>query len=200
MEQNLSELISRYGYWGIFAALSLGIIGLPIPDEVLMTYVGYNVFQGTLNYPLAIVSAFIGASTGITISYSIGKKLGLPFLHKYGPKFHITEKRIQRTQTLFEKYGNFLLFIGFFIPGVRHLTAYVAGISNLQIRKFMLIAYSGALVWCVTLITLGHTLGEKWFLVSTYLHRYSLYLIGVSIFIAVAIIGYLSLRKSKITS
>lgn len=197
MEQYVTELIFHYGYWGIFAALSLGIIGLPIPDELLMTYVGYIVFKGSLSYPLSIISAFVGATSGITISYYAGSKLGLPFLRKYGPKIHITDQRIERTQSLFKKYGNFLLFIGYFIPGVRHLTAYVAGISNLAFRKFMLIAYSGALVWCITFITLGYQLGERWHLVRNHIHRYGLSLISISLFIAIGVIGYLNYRKSK---
>jgi membrane protein DedA with SNARE-associated domain len=57
----------------------LGIIGLPVPDEVLLTYVGYNVFQGNMMYVLALASAFTGTAAGISISYSIGVKLGLPF-------------------------------------------------------------------------------------------------------------------------
>lgn len=93
VEQHLCWLLTRYGYVEIFVALALGIIGLPIPDEVLLTYVGYNIFQGQL-YPFALLSAFLGATSGITISYVIGSKLGLPFLKKIGPKIHITSDRL----------------------------------------------------------------------------------------------------------
>lgn len=200
MEQYLDYIISHYGYFGIFGALSLGIVGLPIPDETLLTYAGYSAFKGDLNYVLTAVIAFLGSVTGITLSYGIGNKLGLPFLKKFGPKIHINEERIDRTQNMFKKYGNFLLFIGYFIPGVRHLTAYIAGISGLNIRKFMAFAYSGALVWVLTFISLGHELGKRWVLVREYVHRYNLYLLIACIAIIIVFVGYKYFKQNKVTS
>jgi membrane protein DedA with SNARE-associated domain len=40
MEQHIDFLIGHYGYFGIIIALVGGIVGLPLPDEVLLTYVG----------------------------------------------------------------------------------------------------------------------------------------------------------------
>ena len=45
--------------------------------------------------------------------------------------------------------------IGYFIPGVRHLTAYFAGMSNLTLWRFCLYAYGGALIWISVFIGLG---------------------------------------------
>ncbi|CAM2868027.1 DedA family protein [Paenibacillus sediminis] len=199
MEHFLSELITKYGYIGIFTALALGIVGLPVPDELLMTYVGYNVYLGRVSYPLAYISAILGAMTGITISYIIGAKLGLPFLKRFGPKIRITHEKIERTHNLFEKYGNILLFVGYFIPGVRHLTAYMAGISSLDFRKFMLYAYSGALVWGITFISLGHVLGEKWYLGREYIHRYGLYVLILCVIVAIGAVVYFNFKKPKAT-
>lgn len=195
----LGWLITRYGYIGIFSALALGIVGLPLPDELLLTYVGYNISQGKMMYLLAFTSALLGAITGISISYAVGLKLGLPFLKKFGPKIHITQGRIEYTQTLFEKYGNIVLMIGYFIPGVRHLTAYLAGISRMNPRKFMIFAYSGALLWSITFISLGHELGERWFLVEEYMHRYGLYSLAAVILLLVGLLllSNLGARKRK---
>ncbi|WP_066069199.1 DedA family protein [Neobacillus soli] len=175
--QYLNHLIEHYGYFGIIIALVGGIIGLPIPDEVLLTYVGYNVFQGKMSYLPSLLSAFAGACGGISLSYFLGIKLGLPFLKRFGPKLHITEERVDRTKRLFVKFGPFLLVIGFFVPGVRHITAYLAGINSYTYRKFALFAYIGAMIWCFSFITLGRVLGENWIMVETYLSKYSLYLI-----------------------
>src|SRR5947207_8997111 len=91
VQNHIDFLIEHFGYFGIIIALVGGIIGLPIPDEVLLTYVGYNVFQGRMSYLPSILCAFIGTCVGISLSYFLGIKLGLPFLHKFGPKIHITE-------------------------------------------------------------------------------------------------------------
>lgn len=194
---NLSWLIIRYGYIGIFAALALGIVGLPIPDEVLLTYVGYNVFQGKMMYLLAVVSAFLGAVTGISISYLIGTKLGLPFLKRFGPKIHITQQRIEYTQSLFNKYGNIVLIVGYFIPGVRHLTAYIAGISHMKLRKFMVFSYSGAFLWSITFISLGYELGERWFLVEGYINRYKFYVFIVGTLLVLGTVTYYKFIRTR---
>ncbi|MED4206712.1 DedA family protein [Neobacillus mesonae] len=194
--QHLSGLIGHYGYFGIFIALIGGIVGLPIPDEVLLTYVGYNVYQGNMNYLLAILSAFFGAFGGITLSYILGVKLGLPFLRKFGPKFHITEERVERTRKLFAKYGPFLLLIGYFIPGVRHIVAYLSGINGYKYKKFALFAYAGAFIWCFTFITLGRTLGENWMHVGDYLSRYSIYVI--MLFAVTCLLYFTYWRRSRV--
>ncbi|PGM86850.1 alkaline phosphatase, partial [Bacillus thuringiensis] len=49
MEQQIGELLIQYGYFGILIALVGGIVGLPIPDEFLLTFVGYNVSKGTMS-------------------------------------------------------------------------------------------------------------------------------------------------------
>ncbi len=192
--EHLNHLIEHFGYLGITLALIGGIIGLPIPDEFILTYVGYTIFAGKLAYLPSLLCAFIGASSGITLSFILGIKLGIPFLHKFGPKLHITEVRIDRTRKLFNKFGPFLLIIGFFIPGVRHITAYLAGINNYSYKKFALFAYSGAVIWCFAFITLGRALGDNWVYVGRYLSRYSIYLI---ILFLLGFIIYYSYRKRR---
>ncbi|MGE6614126.1 DedA family protein [Peribacillus sp. NPDC076916] len=187
MENHVAYLLEHYGYFGIIFALIGGIVGLPIPDEVLLTYIGYNVFQGKLSYLISIVSAFVGATGGITLSYFIGYKFGLPLLEKLGPKLHITEQKINKTKKLFKKFGPYLLLFGYFIPGVRHLTAYIASVNRFPFRKFVVYAYTGALIWSFTFITLGRILGENWNNVELYMSTYSIYvitsLLALSIFI-----------------
>ncbi|MED2764841.1 DedA family protein [Bacillus thuringiensis] len=177
MEHHLNYLIERFGYLGIVIALIGGIIGIPLPDEVLLTYVGYNVFQGKVSYLYSLISAVIGASGGISLSYCLGVKLGLPFLRKLGPKIYITEEKVDRAKKLFLKLGPFLLLVGYFIPGVRHITAYLAGVNCYSFKKFALYAYLGAIFWCFTFITLDRELGENWNKIEIYVSRYSIYLI-----------------------
>ena len=192
----LNHLLEHFGYLGIIFALIGGIIGLPIPDEVLLTYVGYNVFAGKLAYLPSLLSAYFGASSGITLSFILGTVLGAPFLHKFGPKLHISEAKINKTKKLFNKFGPFLLVIGFFIPGVRHITAYLAGINNYSYKKFALFAYLGALLWCFTFITLGRILGGNWVYVGTYFSKYSIYIIAF--FLISLFIFYAYKRKRRV--
>jgi membrane protein DedA with SNARE-associated domain len=164
--------ITKYSYPGIFFALGLGILGLPIPDEMLMAFVGFLVFQGKLVYIYAVTVAFIGTSCGITIGYLIGRMLGKRFIRKYAAKVHLNPDHVRSAEEFYYKYGKFALFICYFIPGVRHLAAIFAGTSLMPYRTFALFAYGGALLWTVTFVSLGYFLGEQWKHVSTYSNHY----------------------------
>ncbi|PGZ97969.1 alkaline phosphatase [Bacillus pseudomycoides] len=197
MEQHLTYIISHYGYFGLIIALVGGIIGLPIPDETLLTFVGYSIFQKKMVFSLALLTAWVGSSIGITLSYILGKALGLPFLKKFGPKLHITENKIARTRTLFQKIGPPLLIFGYFIPGVRHVTAYLTGISRLSFRKFCLYAYTGALIWSFTFIKLGMIFGKDWHLIGHTIHRYASILLLVLLVLALFVLVLLYVRNKK---
>ncbi|WP_341300834.1 DedA family protein [Lysinibacillus sp. FSL H8-0500] len=196
MVHHIQSLIEHYGYLGIIVILIGGIVGLPLPDEVFLTYIGYSVYRKNLAHIPALISAMIGAVGGITLSYYIGYRFGLPLLQKYGPKVYITEQKIAFTKKMFVKIGPLLLVIGYFIPGVRHLTAYIAAINNYPYKKFALFAYIGAFIWTFTFISLGKTLGEKWRFVGYYLSHYSIYLI--LLFIVGMLIAYYLFKKRNV--
>lgn len=170
------DWITRYGYASIFLLLVFGIIGLPIPDETMMTFAGYLVFKGKLNFWITLLTAFCGSACGITISYLIGRSLGLPLVRKYGRYIHFTEAKLQRVHDWFERIGRWTLTFGYYIPGVRHFTAYVAGTAMMPYREFAAFAYSGALLWALTFISLGFIFGEQWQWVLEQLHGPLLYL------------------------
>lgn len=177
--------ITKYSYLEIFIALGLGIVGLPLPDETLMVYAGFLVFQEKLNYLYTILVAFAGTSCGITIGYVLGKKFGNPFIKKYASRMHVNPEDIQHAENIYNQYGKFALFIGYFIPGVRHLTAIFAGTSLMPYRTFALFAYPGGFFWTITLVSLGYFLGEKWRHVYMYLHRFIIPLVLLSIFVLI---------------
>lgn len=193
MAHHVQSLIEHYGYFGIILILVGGIVGLPLPDEILLTYVGYSVYLENLAHVPALISAALGAAGGITLSYYIGHRFGLPLLEKYGPKIHITAQKIDFTKKLFEKIGPVLLLIGYFIPGVRHLTAYIAAINNYPYKKFAVYAYAGAIIWTFTFITLGKVLGNKWHYVGMYLSQYSFF--AVLLFVVLMLIVYYLFKK-----
>ncbi len=156
------QLVSQYGHVALFFLLVLGIVGLPVPDETLLTFCGYLIYTGHLHFFSTLVVAFAGSACGITISFIIGRTGGLFLIHKYGHYVHFTPERLLRLHRWFERVGLWGLFIGYFIPGVRHFTAVVAGTSELEYPVFAVYAYGGALVWVTTFLSLGFFLGDQW--------------------------------------
>ena len=154
--------VSTYGYAAIFFLLVLGIVGLPVPDEWLLVFSGYLAFSGRLHLTGVLLSAFSGSACGITCSYLLGRNVGLPLLiSRFGRYVHISERHIVRVHDWFNRIGHWALFVGYYIPGVRHFTALVAGTSRLEFRAFALYAYSGALLWVCTFVWIGYHFGER---------------------------------------
>jgi membrane protein DedA with SNARE-associated domain len=181
LEGNLPQWICQYGYAGIFFLLMFGIIGVPIPDEVLLTFSGYLVFKGQLALAPTVASAFLGSICGVSVSYGIGRTGGIFLAVKYGRLFHVTQEKIDRVHEWLEHPGKWALFFAYFVPGIRHLSALVAGTSRLRYPVFAAYAYSGGLFWTLTFISAGFFLGKEWIGISASIHRW--------IFIAAAVGG-----------
>lgn len=160
-----------------------------------MGYAGVLVFQGNLNWITSIVMAGLGGCTGMTIAYWIGYKLGTPFVHKYGHRVHMGPDRLEKMSTWYGKYGNKLLMIAYFIPGVRHFTGYFSGITHISFRSYALYAYIGAFIWTGTFISLGKLLGPQWEQFHTSLKKY---LIVGSMIVLLLFVTIYILKKNKV--
>ncbi len=165
MEMTSSEIlkwITAYGYIGIFSLLMIGIVGFAIPDEVVLTCAGFLVSKGYLAPEPTVISAFMGSICGISLSYLLGRYFGMPILEKYGYLAHITPQIINRINNWYARFGKWLLMFGYFIAGVRHLTAFTAGTTRLRLPIFALFAYTGAFFWTLTFVWVGYFLGDHW--------------------------------------
>lgn len=199
MEQ-LLELIVQYGYIALYGLLALGIVGLPVPDEILMTTVGSLTAgdEPLLAYSTSFIVSFSGAMSGMLVSYFLGKKVGKPFLYKFGKWVKLTPERLTVAECWFKKYGLWTVAFGYYVPGIRHFTCYLAGVSNVSFWRYVLYAGSGAMVWCASFLTLGHVIGRNAPVILEMIHHY----MGVSVTIIVLIVGvggyaYWRLRKRR---
>jgi membrane protein DedA with SNARE-associated domain len=157
---SFSLWLVQYGYIALFGLLALGIVVLPVPEDTLMILAGVLIYQGVLPPGLTYLSALLGSICGITVSYLIGRTVGEYLLKKYGKYIGITEERLARVHWWFERYGKWVIFFGFFVPGLRHFTGLFAGISYLEYKVFSLYAYCGATLWVSLLISIGYFFGN----------------------------------------
>jgi undecaprenyl-diphosphatase len=186
--ETLIALIVQYGYVGLYGLLAISIVGPPIPDEFLMTFVGFLSSSGQINPLWAITAAASGSITGITITYFIGRFFHdriLPRLEK-----HVGTARLEKALHWYQWNGAILLIIGYFIPGVRHLTGYISGMSHLSYRRFALFAYSGAILWASFFIILGRLLGNRWESILPLIHRYTLAIVLGVLLIALVVVVF----------
>jgi membrane protein DedA with SNARE-associated domain len=186
MSDSATQLISHYGYIGLFVLLVLGIVGLPLPDETLMAGAGYMVLHGEMRLLPAFLAAVTGSCCGITLSFALGRTVGYPLVSRYGYLLHLSEQKFERVRRWYEKKGRWVLTFGYFVPGVRHAIAIVAGTSRLRLRTFAVFAYSGAALWATTFLSAGYFLGDQWQRGSTLVRAIIVLVLGSGFIVVLA--------------
>ncbi|MBW4085028.1 DedA family protein [Paenibacillus sp. S150] len=185
----IQELFASYGYSVLFFGLLLEFVALPFPGETTMAFAGFLSYTGRLDFIVLVAVAFAGTTAGMTVTYFIGLKAGLPFIQRYGKWFLFSQAKLEKTQNWFERYGSVLVSIGYFVPGVRHFTGYFSGIIALPFRKFALYAYSGGLLWVVLFLAIGKVFGPQWMGIFHLFEQYSLWIAsGIAVIAALVIL------------
>ena len=150
------DVFLHYGYLAVFLFLSLGIFGLPVPDEIVVAFVGHLSSMGTFNYTTAMVITMLGVMTGTIFTYLLGRKIGKPLLHKYGKWIQLTPNRLKRVDHWFHRYGSWAVTFGYFVPGMRHLVCYMSGSSGMGWKRYLLFAFIGTTISSILCLTIGY--------------------------------------------
>jgi membrane protein DedA with SNARE-associated domain len=195
---NHAQWLLQHGYSALFVALLAGILGVPVPDETLLTVAGYLAHKGQFQLLPTILAGFLGSASGISISYAMGRGAGGIAVRRLGPFFHLDEEKLARIRGWFEHHGRWMLVFGYFVPGVRHLTAIVAGSSRLPFPLFAIFAYTGALIWSLSFICIGYFLeqGRREAVTVFQRHRWEATVITGAVLVVFALIR-LACRQGK---
>ncbi|MFI5143295.1 MAG: DedA family protein [Thermoanaerobaculales bacterium] len=189
MMDTFTHLVAQHGYVALFSLLIFGIMGLPIPEETLLVFAGVLVYRGHLELAPTMVAAALGSACGISVSYGVGRSLGLWLTKRFRRWLLVTPERIDQVEAWFERVGHWSLFWGYFLPGVRHLTALVAGAAKLRYGDFALFAYGGAVLWSFSFISLGVLAGRGWSRISAEIHHNLVIAAMVLVGLAILVFG-----------
>ena len=193
------NLIGNLGYWGVFIGMTLESACIPIPSEIIMPFSGFVVWQGTTNMTLigiTIVGA-LGNLLGSIIAYSIGLKGGRPLLEKYGKYLLITHSKLELADKWFFRYGGEAVLIGRFLPIIRTFISLPAGITHMDLKKFITYTFIGSLPWSFALGFIGTKLGPNWGLIQGYFHIFDI-IIEIGILGIIIYLIYKYIGKSKL--
>lgn len=188
------ELVSQFGYWGIFIMMFLESTFFPFPSEVAMIPAGFLASKGDMSLTGAIVVGTLGSLLGALFNYYLAKKYGRVGVLKFGKYFFFTEEKLIKMETFFVKHGSFSTFVSRLIPGVRQLVSLPAGLSKMPLNKFALYTTLGAGLWVTVLALLGYFIGENQALIKEYLHQIVLLTLGL---ILIASIIYVFMNKKR---
>lgn len=168
IDQHLAEFANEYGLW-LYAILFLiifvetGVVVMPfLPGDSLLFAAGMLAAQETndMNVWIMIAILLVAAILGDTLNYTIGKKVGYKAtkVKIFGKNF-IQEEHINKTHEFYEKYGSKTIVIARFVPIVRTLAPFVAGISKMHYGTFIKYNVGGGTIWVFGITLAGYFLG-----------------------------------------
>jgi len=160
---SLDSLIQWGGYGVLFAIVFAEtglLIGFFLPGDSLLFTAGLLAANGTLNIwylnGLLIVAAVVGDSLG----YAIGRRLG-PRVFTREKSLLFNPAHVERTRRFYEKYGAKTIVIARFVPIVRTFAPTVAGVGQMEYRRFVFYNVAGGVGWVVTMTGAGYLLGQS---------------------------------------
>ena len=191
----LVELVADWGYVGIFLLMALESSFFPFPSEVVMIPAGYLVYTGQMNLYIAFAAGAFGSLAGALFNYYLCYFLGRPFIAKYGKYVGITDEKMAKFESFFNRYGEISTFNCRLIPGIRQYISLPAGLAKMNIFTFSLYTTLGAGIWVAILLAIGYYIGDQKELIKEYLTQITIYLLLV-VGLITAIYIYLNRRKS----
>ena len=159
----LRDFFHDYGYWTIAIALLLENAGIPVPGETILLFASFLAYsERELHLPIIIVVAVVACTIGDNLGYAIGRRGGRPLLTRYQNIFRIREKTIARAERIFARYGAVTIFFARFIFGLRIIAGPLAGVLQMEWKRFVLFNFLGALVWVTVISLVGYFFGSQW--------------------------------------
>ena len=203
IDKFLGVFIHQYGAW-VYAVLFLivfcetGLVVLPfLPGDSLLFIGGAFGATGEMNIELLIVLLLVAAILGNTVNYMIGRAIGPKVFESHIPVLErfLDREALRKTHNFYERHGGKTIVLARFIPVVRTFAPFVAGASQMSVKRFQIFNVAGALFWVLLLTLLGFFFGNIPF-IRQYLNVIVLVGIGAAI-VPVALGALWKIMRSK---
>ncbi|MFC6715409.1 DedA family protein [Branchiibius cervicis] len=158
-------LLDQFGgafFWisMLIVFIECGLLFPILPGDSLLFAIGLFIATGKIDvsFWFAIPALIVAAFAGNVAGYEIGRAIG-PAIYERDGRF-IKRKYIDQTHAFFERHGNKALVIGRFVPIVRTFITLVAGVGQMERRRFFTWSAVGAVLWVVIVVLAGALLGK----------------------------------------
>jgi membrane protein DedA with SNARE-associated domain len=195
--QDISLLKPFWIYIVLFFFSFLENVFPPSPADFVSIIGGSLIVSKSINYLPTLLVTTLGSVAGFMVIFFIGSQLDKKVVQTGKIKF-ISVEALFKVESLFLKYGYFIILSNRFLPGMRSVVSLFAGLSELNVKKTALSASISALIWNAGIIYLGVLFGQniKYAdnLISTYSH---IVLIVLVIVLVIYLLRNFILRKKK---
>jgi membrane protein DedA with SNARE-associated domain len=190
----LISLIPIYGPWIILGIVALESAGVPLPGEtILIAAALLAATTGQINIVVVVLAAAAGAIVGDGMGYMVGRRLGLPYLRRYGRYIRLDEDRLLIGRYLFFQYGNAVVFFGRFIAVLRMFAALLAGANSMPAGRFFFFNITGGVCWACLFGFGAYAVGAEIYKISG-----TLSVISLGLFIAAGYALSIFVRRNEV--
>lgn len=183
---SLESLLAEYGYWLIFAATF-------IEGESVVLIAGVAAAAGHLSLPWVFIAAYIGSYLGDQLWFHVGRRYGKRLLERF-PRFQSPANRVFR---LLERYDTGFILTFRFVYGVRNVTPFALGMSNVSALRFAVLNCVAAGMWAITFSGAGYLFGHAVIAVVGDMKAYIGYVLLALVLVALGLWLFKVLRKRR---
>ncbi|MBC7472424.1 MAG: DedA family protein [candidate division SR1 bacterium] len=196
MNTDINYWISQYSYFGFFL---FGLLNFVIPSEPILTFAGFQIQQGRLNYFLVLISALVGSFIKTSVIFGFGYIFGKQFLIKHARWTGFREEYLDFVKYRINHYGYRILTPLQFVPVVRRFLGAPGGLLRLNFVKFMIYNMLGVALWFTFLISTGFFFGKGYGKLPAQFQGYLNYLVwGIgAVFLAIIIYEIIAHFKKR---
>lgn len=155
----LVNFFTDYGYWAVLFVLIICGFGVPIPEDITLVSGGIiaGLYPENVNVHIMFAVSMFGVLLGDSIMYWLGRIYGVKILRFKPVRRVINLKRLRMVRQKFEQYGNRVLFIARFLPGLRAPIYMISGITRrVSYTRFVLIDFFAAVISVPIWVYLGY--------------------------------------------
>lgn len=193
--------MANLNYFTVALLMTIESSFIPFPSEVIIPFAAFKAAQGEMNVFLVVIFGTVGALVGALFNYYLSKYLGRPIIYKFagstfGKMCLLSPEKVEHAEQYFVKNGKSSTFVGRLIPAIRQLISIPAGLSNMNLKDFILYTLAGAAIWNAILGVIGFFLYDIKDQIFPYLKEI-LIVVGV-LFVAYLVYkGYRSKKKNS---
>lgn len=170
MDQWIIEVITAFGYLGIFLLMLAENLFPPIPSEVIVPVAGLAVGAGELSLIGVVLAALVGTLIGnlpwFVLARMLGRERFVALVARFGGWAAVRPADVEAAIDWFDRHGPKAVLIGRFAPGVRTLISVPAGLSRMSFGTFLLLSTIGSAIWIILLLVAGMLLQRNWHLIA----------------------------------
>ena len=159
MTAQLAIWVVEFGVPAVLVLMTLESCGLPLPSEVIMPAGGLLVAAGHAPLVMVILAGALGNVLGSLAAYWLAAWFGTGILLGAGRWAGIRPRHLAIANGWFLRHGMAAVLAGRVLPVVRGYISFPAGLARVDLPRFCILTFAGALPWCAALTWLGYTVG-----------------------------------------